>query len=172
MNDERNFWLFWLSGLLLLAVMAGMNPSLSLVMSPMGIIDHQMAETGARVDDIQFGWKVGGVLTLARISIALDLVFIAVYSWGAFLGGRVMRREASPMVRRLGLLIMIAAALYPILDYTETISQFVQVMTFTGSDFLAGLAANVRPYKSVDFLVTLIGLLTALALRRMARRRA
>jgi hypothetical protein len=172
MKNERQFWRYWLGGLLLLAIMAVMNVFLSLPSSLLGIIDHQTAGAGARVDDIQLGWKTGGVLTLAKISIALDLVFIAVYSWGAYLGGRVMRQEASPMLRRLGALIMIAAALYPILDYTETICQFIQVMTFKGSDVLAGIAATVRPFKSVDFLVTLIGLLTALALRRMARRKA
>jgi hypothetical protein len=172
MKNERQFWRYWLGGLLLLAIMAVMNVFLSLPSSPLGIIDHQTAGTGARVDDIQFGWKAGGVLTLARISIALDLVFIAVYSWGAYQGGRVMRQETSPMIRRLGTVIMIAAALYPILDYTETLGQFIQVMTFKGSDLLSGIAATVRPFKSVDFLVTLIGLLTALALRRMARRKA
>ena len=83
-----------------------------------------------------------------------------------------MRREASPVLKRLGTVIMIAAALYPLLDYAETICQFIQVMTFKGSDTLAHIAATVRPVKSVDFLVTLIGLLTALALRRMARRNA
>ncbi len=171
MTDERNFWRFWLGGLCLLATMAAMNPFLSFVMSPMGIIDHQMAGTGAMVDAIQFGWKVAGALTLARVSIALDLVFIAVYSWGAFLGGRAMRREAAPLLRQLGTLIMFAAVLYPILDYAETISQFVQVMTFRGSDQLAGIAAAVRPFKSLVFLVTLIGLLTALTLRRMSRRK-
>jgi hypothetical protein len=172
MRDERTFWTYWLGGLLLLATMAVMNVFLSLPTSPLGIIDHQTAGTGARVDDIQFGWKAGSVLTIARISIALDLVFIAVYSWGAYLGGRVMRQEASPVLRRLGTVIMIAAALYPILDYTETICQFIQVISFKGSDLLSGIAATVRPFKSVDFLVTLIGLLTALVLRRMARRKA
>ncbi len=170
MTDERNFWAFWLGGLFLLAIMVAMNPFLSFALSPMGIIDHQTAATGAKVDAIQFGWKVGGALTLARVSMALDLVFIAVYSWGAYLGGRVMRREAAPLLRRLGMLIMIAAALYPILDYTETICQFIQVMTFKGSDQLAGIAAKVRPFKSLDFLVTLIGLITALTVRLLARR--
>ncbi len=169
MKDERNFWAYWLGGLLLLSIMAAINPFLSLAMSPMGIVDHQMAGSGAQVDAIQFGWKVDGVLILARISIALDLVFIAVYSWGAYLGGRVMRRENSPMLSRLGTLIMVAAALYPILDYAETICQFIQVMTFKGSDLLAGIAATVRPFKSVDFLVTFIGLIVALTLRRTAR---
>jgi hypothetical protein len=172
MKDERNFWAYWLSGLLLFAIMALMNVFLSLPTSPMGIIDHQTAGTGARVDDIQFGWKAGGTLTLARISMALDLVFIAVYSRGAYLGGRVMRQESSPMLKRLGALIVIAAAFYPFLDYAETICQFIQVMTFKGSDLLAGIAASVRPFKSVDFLITLTGLLIALALRRTARRKA
>ena len=171
-STERTFWRFWLGGLMLLAIMAAMNPLLANETAPWAIIDHQMANKAARVDAIQTAWAADGNLMLARISVAIDLVFIAIYSWGAYCGGRVMRREASPVLKRLGTIIMIAAAFYPLLDYTETICQFIQVMTFKGSDTLAHIAATARPIKSVDFLVTLIGLLTALALRRMARRNA
>jgi hypothetical protein len=171
-SSERAFWRYWLGGLLLLMVMAAINPLLANPVAPWAIIDHQMAGSAARVDAIQNAWAADGKLALARFSIAVDLLFIAIYSWGAFLGGRMMRQEALPVLRRLGSVIIIAAALYPFLDYAETICQFVQIMTFKGSDILAQIAATARPIKSVDFLVTFVGLLTALALRRMARRNA
>lgn len=165
----RNFMRFWLGGLGLLAVMAVMNIFLSNDTVQWGIIDHQMAGTAARVNIIQQSWRQDGTLNLARISMAIDLLFIAVYSWGAYNGGKAMRRAKQPVVRRLGGLIMVAAILYPFLDYTETICQFIQAVNFSGDDTLAHIAATVRPIKSVDFLITLLGLITALSIRRMTK---
>jgi hypothetical protein len=54
-------------------------------------------------------------------------------------------------------------------DYTETICQFIQVMFDQGDNLLADTAATVKPFKTVAFLVTFIGLLVALLFRRMAR---
>lgn len=171
-SEERGFWRYWLGGLLLFAAMVVMNPSLSNSVATMGISDHQAAATAARVNAIQSSWQADGVLWLARLSMAIDLIFIGVYGWGAWLGGKVMRAEAGQGLRNLGLAIMAAAALFCLTDYIETISQFIQIMRFEGSDALAGLAATVRPVKMVAFLVTFIGLLAALLLRRMARRSA
>lgn len=167
---EKGFWRFWLSGLILFAVMIVLNPSISNSIAPMGISDHQAAATAVRVDAIQSAWRADGVLWLARVSMAVDLVFIGLYSWGAWLGGKTMRSESAPGLSRLGIVIMVAAALFCVTDYTETISQFIQVMRYEGSDALAGLAAAVRPFKTVAWLVTFFGLLAALLLRRMARR--
>lgn len=169
---EKGFWRYWLAGLLLFAVMIVLNPSISNSVAPMGISDHQAAATAARVDAIQSAWQADGVLWLARISMAIDLIFIGVYSWGAWLGGKTMRGESAPGLSRIGLIVMIAALLFCVADYIETISQFIQLMRYQGSDALAGLAATVRPVKMIAFFVTFIGLLAALLLRRMARRSA
>lgn len=171
-SEERGFWRYWLLGLMLFAVMIVINPSLSNSVAPMGISDHQAAATAERVNAIQTSWQAEGVLWLARLSMAIDLVFIGVYSWGAWLGGKVMRAQLGQGLRNLGLAIMVAAILFGLTDYTETLSQFVQVMRLEGSDALAGLAATVRPIKTVAFLTTFIGLLVALLLRRMALRKA
>jgi len=40
---ERNFWRFWLGGLLILAAMIAMNPWFVTDASPWGIRDHQAA---------------------------------------------------------------------------------------------------------------------------------
>ena len=170
--EERGFWRYWLLGLMLFAVMIVINPSLSNSVAPMGISDHQAAATAERVNAIQTSWQADGVLWLARLSMAIDLVFIGVYSWGAWLGGKVMRAQSGQGLRNLGLAIMVVAILFGLTDYTETLSQFVQVMRLEGSDALAGVAATVRPIKTVAFLTTFIGLLVALLLRRMALRKA
>jgi hypothetical protein len=169
---EKGFWRYWLAGLLLFAVMIVMNPSISNGAAPMGISDHQMAGTAAKIDAIQQQWQTDGVLWLAQLSMMIDLVFIAVYAWGAWLGGKVMRASEVPTAQRMGVLIMTAAAVFLVTDYIETISQFIQVMQEQGSDRLAGAAATVQPIKTLSWLVTFVGLLMALLFRRMARRRA
>jgi hypothetical protein len=157
---------------MLLAMMIAMNPWLANPVAPWAILDHQMAGTAVRVNAIQNSWAAAGQLNLARISMAIDLIFIAVYSWGAYCGGRMMRARGTPTLRRLGTIIIVAACADCLLDYTETICQFIQVMTFKGSDNLAGIAATVRPFKSASFLTTFVGLLVALWIRRTTRQTA
>ncbi len=169
---ERNFWRYWLGGLLLLALMIAMNPWFSNDVSPWGIRDHQSAATAVRVDAIQSAWQAAGVLNLARLGMAIDLIYIAVYSFGAYCGGRMFAQASQPMLRRLGWIIVAAAIILGVADYTETICQFIQIMTFKGSDLLAGIAATAQPIKSTAFLTTFFGLLAALFLRRMKRRAA
>lgn len=169
---ERNFWRYWLAGLLILAAMIAMNPWFSNDVSPWGIRDHQAAATAARVDAVQSAWKAAGVLNLARFGVAIDLIYIAVYSFGAYCGGRLFAQASQPMLRRLGWVIVTAAIILGMADYVETVCQFVQIMTLKGSDLLAGIAATAQPIKSTAFLTTFFGLLTALFLRRIKRRAA
>lgn len=169
---ERRFWRFWLGGLLLLALMIAMNPLFTNAISPWGIRDHQSAGTAERVDAIQLAWQAAGVMGWARLGIAIDLVYIGVYSFGAFCGGRLFAQSKQPGLRRLGWVVVAAAIIVGIADYAETICQFVQAMTMQGSDLLAGVAATAQPIKSIAFLITFVGLLAALFLRRMAHRAA
>lgn len=171
-SEERGFWRYWLLGLALLAIMIAMNPFLATQAAPFAILDHQSAGTAARVNEIQQSWAGSGKLMLARASIAIDLVFIAVYFRGAWLGGRVMRRTGVPVLMRLGAIVMVAAIADLLLDYVETICQFIQIVSLRGDDRLAEIAATARPYKSVAFLVTFFGLLTALLVRRMTSKGA
>jgi hypothetical protein len=169
---ERNFWRFWLGGLLILVAMIAMNPWFVTDVSPWGIRDHQSAGTAARVDAIQTAWQAVGVLRLARIGIAIDLVYIAVYSFGAYCGGRLFAQSGLPTLRRLGWVIVAAAIIVGVADYAETICQSIQAMTFKGSDQLAGIAATAQPIKTTAFLTSFFGLLTALLIRRITRRSA
>lgn len=168
----RSFWRYWLGGLLLLALMIAMNPWFSNDVSPWGIRDHQAAATAVRVDAIQFAWQAAGVLNLARLGMAIDLIYIAVYSFGAYCGGRLFGQASQPMLRRLGWVVIASAIILGAADYIETFCQFIQIMTFKGSDLLAGIAATAQPIKSVAFLITFFGLLAALFLRRIKRRAA
>jgi hypothetical protein len=172
LDVEKQFWRYWIGGLLLLAFMAALNPFLANEVAPWAILDHQTAGSAMRVDAIQYGWARDGVLNLARFSIAVDLIFIPVYSWGAFCGGRVMRGNSNPKVARVGWLVMAAAAAYPFLDYSETICQFIQAIQFKGNDTLATIAATVKPVKSVVFLITVFGLLAAIIVRKYGGRKA
>jgi len=169
---ERRFWRYWLSGLLLLALMIAMNPLFTNEISPWGIRDHQSAGTAARIDAIQAAWQAAGVMGWARLGMAIDLVYIGVYSFGAFCGGRLFAQSKRPGLRRVGSVVVVAAIVVGIADYAETICQFIQAMTMTGSDLLAGIAATAQPIKSIAFLTTFFGLLAALFLRRMASRAA
>jgi hypothetical protein len=169
---ERRFWRYWLGGLLILAIMIAMNPWFSNDVSPWGIRDHQSAATALRVDAIQAAWQAAGVMNLARFGIALDLVYIGVYSFGAYCGGRLFAQSEKLYLRRLGWVIIVAALVVCVADYVETLSQFIQAMSFKGSDLLAGIAATAQPIKSTAFLTSFFGLLAALLLRRMARRNA
>jgi hypothetical protein len=169
---ERNFWRFWLGGLLILAAMIAMNPWFVTDVSPWGIRDHQSATTAVRVDAIQMAWQAAGVIGRARLGIAIDLVYIAVYSFGAYCGGRMFAQSEKPSLRRLGWIIVAAAIIVGIADYAETFCQFIQIMQFKGSDQLAGIAATAQPIKTTAFLTSFFGLLTALFIRRMSRRAA
>ena len=167
---EKRFWRYWLGGLLILAIMIAMNPWFTNDVSPWGIRDHQSAATALRVDAIQAAWQTAGVLNLARFGIALDLIYIGIYSFGAYCGGRLFAQSERPILRRLGWIVIAAAVVVGVADYAETICQFVQAITFKGDDILASIAATAQPIKSTAFLTTFIGLLAALLFRRMARR--
>ena len=166
---ERRFWTFWLFGILLLAAQIVMNVWLVTDASPLGMSDHQAAGSAARVDIIHTGWAASGVMDMAIYSMELDLMFIGVYAWGAFAGGRMFAASSPAMLARLGKVVMFAAIGFAISDFAETITQLVQTAGTGGVDLLANIAAKMRPIKTILFLVTFFGLLVALGIRRKAR---
>jgi len=169
---ERRFWTFWLVGILLLAAQIVMNIWLVTDASPLGMSDHQAAGSAARVNIIHAGWAAAGVHDLAIYSMELDLIFIGVYAWGAFAGGRMFAASSRPMLARLGKVIMFAAVGFAITDYVETISQLIQAAGSGGVDLLARIAAKMRPVKVILFLVTFLGVLVALMIQQVSRRAA
>jgi hypothetical protein len=169
---ERRFWTFWLSGIMLLAAQIVMNVWLFTETAPLGMSDHQAAGNAARVDIIHASWTAAGVMDLAIYSMELDLIFIGVYAWGAFAGGRMFAAAPHAMLTRLGKVIMVAAAGFAVADYAETISQLMQVAVGGGHDMLSGIAATARPIKTILFMVTFFGVLVSLAIRSSKRRAA
>lgn len=166
---EKRFWRFWLGGLSLLAFMVFMNGWLTNDISPWGIRDHQSAASAMRVDAIQSAWQAARVLDLARFSIALDLIYIAVYSYGAFCGGRLFALTGSAVSRIIGRIVIAAAIVVCAADYAETICQFIQAMRFEGNDHSARIAATAQPIKSAAFVTSFFGILICLAMRRFGR---
>ena len=169
---ERRFWAFWLSGILLLAAQIVMNVWLVTDATPLGMSDHQAAGNVARVDYIHAAWAASGVMDLAIYSMELDLIFIGVYAWGAFAGGRMFGAAPHPMFARLGKVIMVAAIGFAITDYAETISQLIQAAFTGGHEMLSSVAATARPIKTILFLVTFFGVLVGLAIRSWKSRTA
>lgn len=167
---ERRFWRYWLAGILLLALQIVLNVWLVNDVSPLGISDHQAAGSAMRVDAIHAGWQASDVMKLALSSMILDCLFIGVYSWGAYAGGRLFASRQNALLSRLGKIITVAALGFCAADYAETISQLVQAIRGQGSDSLAYVAATMRPVKTIAFLVTFFGLLMALYIRRTTRR--
>ncbi|MCF8881544.1 hypothetical protein L5849_02400 [Erythrobacter sp. SN021] len=166
MSEPKPNLRWWLWGLVAFAIVIVLSMA---VMHPesvtLGIAEHQAAGSAARVDEIQGQWREGGVRTLAIIAMLGDLVFIGIYGWGSWLAGRsfmAMRGAA----RMLGMLIAISAITFLVTDYTETILQVVQLLSEQGSDWMAAVAATVRPVKIVAWIATFGGVLTALAIRR------
>jgi hypothetical protein len=169
---ERRFWRFWLFGILLLAAQIVTNVWLVTEATPLGMSDHQAAGNAVRVEAIHAGWAAAGVMDLAIYSMELDLIFIGVYAWGAFAGGRMFAASPQAMTARLGKVIMVAAVGFALADYAETISQLIQAAVTGGHDMLATVAATARPVKMILFLVTFLGVLVALAIRSWKSRAA
>ena len=162
---QKNFWRFWLGGILIFAVMVAINPSLSVSGVEGGIPDIQAAGSAERVDEIFAAWRNAGVFDLAKLSISLDLIFIGIYSFGAFCGAMLFRRMSSSAMRRLGSVVAAASVIFFILDYVETACQFIQIMKGAGSDGLAETSALVKPVKNISFIITFVGILAGLMLQ-------
>jgi len=154
----QNFMRFWLAGLSLAVLLAVSNFVLMIEASPFGILDHQSAGTATKVDAIQNGWQQAGLLGFAKLSMAVDLIFIGVYFFGAVCGGVLMRADDRIAVKRVGALVIIGAVIFCVTDYIETILQMIQLFAMQGSDHLAKIAASQGTIKVSGMLMTLAGL--------------
>ncbi len=163
----RNFRRFWIGGIILFGFIVILNFALITDVSPSGIGDHQGAGSADKINEIQYAWKDKGVLFYAYLGIAIDLMFIGIYSLGAFCGGILLRYDDSIMIKRVGSLVIAGAILFFITDYVETILQAIQLFSMQGHDDLAYIAASVRPAKTIAFLVTIVGLLSTILYRKV-----
>ena len=167
----RNFWIFWLGGLLVFAILVLSGGELSTDIAPAGILDHQSGGSAERIDAIQQSWVEAGVLDLARWGMIGDFVFIGLYTIGGIMGGRLIWQYAqSPSLKKLGLVCVLAYAIFGLSDYVETISQFIQLVGEQGSDTLAGFAAFAQPIKVLTFIAGTLAMIIALIWYRSERR--
>ncbi len=164
--NERAFRRYWPAGLVLFAVVIWLGWPLAIPAVPGGILDHQAAGSAAEVDRIQRAWMQAGLYDRARTAMLGDLVFIGVYGLGAWYGGLAFLEHPAARMRRLGQLVIAASALFVLTDYTETIAQFMQLMDERGGDNLASVASAVRPVKITAWLVTFVGVIAGLVVRR------
>jgi hypothetical protein len=166
----RLFWSLFVVGWGLFAFLAATNGQMVTPVSPGGILDHQVAGTAARVDEIQGAWAAAGTLTFARLSMGVDLLFIGVLSIAGVTGGVAVARAArGPILRAIGWLAAAAFLIFCGTDYTETLSQFTQAWS-QGIEPLARLAKTVNPPKVLAFLaghgLLFAGLLGVMVLRK------
>jgi hypothetical protein len=146
----------WLVGLAIFAVVVALGLWLQSA-SDYGIVDHQTAGTAQKVDAIQADWREQGVRWLAILAIAGDLIFIGVYSLGAWRAGRSFLRLDLALARMIGWLVLIAAAIFALTDYLETLLEFVQLLADRGDDAMAAVAAAMQVPKVGAFGVTFFG---------------
>lgn len=168
MTSEAKFRILWPAGLALFALTVWLSLPLAIDGVPGGILAHQAAGTAQRVEAIQQAWTAAGLYGQARIAMVSDIVFITVYGLGAWYGGLALMDHPAPRLRRLGMLLVAAAAIYIMADYAETFAELVQLLQQRGSEHLAWLAAHARPVKVVAWPVTFLAVLAGLVLRRRA----
>ena len=167
----RNFWIFWVGGLLVFAALVFTGSALQTEIVPGGILDHQAAGTAERINAIHQSWNDAGVLSKARSGMIADLLFISLYAIGGIIGGRLLwQHSGSPALKKLGLLLIITYFLFGLSDYVETVSQLTQLLNQKGSDILAGIAATAQPIKSLTFIVGTLGMIAGLIWYRFDRR--
>ncbi len=170
MTLERKFWLFWIGGLVIFALARIPHGPLAIDAVPGGILDHQAAGSGAIVDQIQAAWRAAGLRNTAIFAMCHDLVFIGVYGLGSYWAGRLFMADiARPKLALLGKIIMQAAIVFIITDYVETTLQLIQLLQERGVDWMAATAAFMQPIKIAAWIITFVGTISALIVRRTTR---
>lgn len=169
----RNFWILWLTGIVIIIALVSQNDRLVTEITPRGMVDHQLAATAQRIELIHAAWRAAGTMDFFKIAILFDLLFIVLYSTGGVIGGLLVRRSTrSVFLRALASLAIIAYAIFGVLDLTETLSQTVQGFVTGGNDLLAALAATVQPPKMLAFFVGFPALVAALIWFRLENSRS
>lgn len=166
----RAFLAWWLGGLALFALVLWLHAPLAIAAVPGGIGDHQAAGSAAEIDRIQQAWRAAGLYATARNAMIADLIFIEVYAYGSLLGGRLLRASGGGTLRMIGDAVIAGAIVFCVTDLVETTFQLVQLLTDRGSGPLAATAATVRPVKTIAWIVTFVGIVAGLAVRRFVGR--
>lgn len=154
----------WLIGLALFIPLIALGVML-LAATDYGILDHQQAGSADRVETIQRAWREAGLRWLAIVAMLGDLVFITLYSAGAFVAGRSLL-GAGGVVRVAGLVGMASAPAFYLADTIETGLQLYQLLADEGSDRLATIVAAMQIPKLAAWISSFLAIATALLIRR------
>ena len=73
-------------------------------------------------------------------------------------------------LRVVGVVVAVAAVVFLITDYVETILQVIQLLQERGVDWMAGTAATMQPFKIAAWVVTFLGVIAGLLLSLLAKR--
>jgi hypothetical protein len=157
----------WLIGLALFALVILLSTALQRA-SAYGIVEHQLAGTAQRVNEIQQAWRADGVRWLAILAMLADLVFIGVYGWGSWIAGRSFMAMRRKRLQWLGAFVAAAAAVFLLTDYAETVLQIIQLIRDQGSDAMAQTAASMQQVKLASLVVTVVGVIAGLLVRRFS----
>ena len=169
MDADKPQLKFWLIGLAMFGVLIAMS-FIRGDASQYTIMDHQAAGTAAMVDTIQADWRTNGLRPFAIVSMFGDLIFIGVYGWGSYVAGRSFSRMGPGFLRVVGVVVAVAAVVFLITDYVETILQVIQLLQERGVDWMAGTAATMQPFKIAAWVVTFLGVIAGLLLSLLAKR--
>ncbi len=168
MEDKISIKL-WLASLAIFGLVVVISMSINWGGVTLGIAEHQAAPSAERVDEIQTEWREGGVRNLAIFAMFCDLAWIWIYALGSFQVGKGFATKRQGLLRTLGLVICLSAAVFAVTDYTETILQFIQLLRDAGNDQMAQVASTVRPIKMYSFMVAFILVIAALVIDRFSR---
>lgn len=170
MNDHPPRLRLWFAGLGLFVPLIVVGAAL-LLATGYGILDHQQAGSAAQVEIIQRAWRAADLRWLAIVAMAGDLLFITLYSAGAFIAGRSLFESGGG--RRIAALIaMTTAPIFYLSDTIETGLQFYQLLADRGNDRFAAIVAAMQIPKFAAWLASFFAIVTALAIRRIAARSA
>lgn len=158
---------WWLIGLAVFALVVALGMWLQQA-SAFGIVEHQLAGTAERVNEIQQAWRADGVRWLAILAMIADLVFIGVYGWGSWIAGRSFMAMKRKRLQWLGAFIAAGAAVFLLTDYVETVLQIIQLVRESGSDAMAQTAASMQQAKIAAWMVTFFGVIAGLLVRRFS----
>ncbi len=167
MNVARVELKLWLIGLAAFAVVIALSAYLRA--NSIGIVEHQLAGTAERVNEIQAQWRADGMRGWAIVGMLSDLVFIGIYGVGAWIAGRSLAASGGGLLKAVGWVAAIAGAVFLLTDYVETILQVVQLIREAGSDGMAGTAAAMQTPKTLAWIVSFLGVIIGLVVRRFVR---
>lgn len=167
MTQKIELKLFWIGVAMLVGLIA--LGVLVLGDSQFALPEHQAAATAARVDEIQQAWHAEGYFGIHLFGMVADLVFIVVYSLGAWRAGKGLRAQSGSLTSLIGLFVMGAAIVFFVTDITETSLQLTQMVMDQGVDWMAATAAFCQPIKMAAWTLSFLAVLLGLLANRLSR---